>query len=110
MSDVEITIIDREGEEHKIQAPTDMSMTLMETVKAFELVKEGTFGICGGLLMCSTCHCYVENDVEVPPMDKDEESLLHSEARNVKPNSRLTCQIPVTEKLAGLKIRIAPEE
>ena len=48
MSDVKVTIIDREGVEHEIMAPTDMSMNLMETIRAYELVEEGTFGICGG--------------------------------------------------------------
>ena len=48
MSDISISIIDREGEAHKIAAPTDMAMNLMEVCKAFELPVEGT---CGGMAL-----------------------------------------------------------
>ncbi|MFA5620307.1 MAG: 2Fe-2S iron-sulfur cluster-binding protein [Weeksellaceae bacterium] len=109
MSDIKITIIDREGIAHKIDAPTDMSMSMMEVVKAYELATEGTFGICGGMCMCASCQCYVESDdVELQEMSDEEEAML-SEAFNVKENSRLSCQIPVTEDVEGLVLRIAPE-
>ncbi len=109
MSDVKVTIIDREGVEHEIMAPTDMSMNLMETIRAYELVEEGTFGICGGMLMCASCQCYKLSDTEVPEMGDEEESLLDSDGVNVKENSRLSCQIPITMDIEGLKVEIAPE-
>lgn len=109
MSDVNITIIDREGTSHTIAAPTDMAMSLMEVVRAYELAEEGTIGICGGMAMCASCQCYVISDnVDLPPMDAEEDAML-SEAFNVKDNSRLSCQIPVTEELEGLIIELAPE-
>ena len=55
MSDIKITIIDREGEAHVVSAPTDMNMNLMEVVRAYELAPEGTMGICGGMAMCASC-------------------------------------------------------
>jgi len=109
MSDVKVTIIDREGVEHEIMAPTDMSMNLMETIRAYELVEEGTFGICGGMLMCASCQCYKLSYTEVPEMGDEEESLLYSDGVNVKENSRLSCQIPITMDIEGLKVEIAPE-
>ena len=109
MSDVKVTIIDREGVEHEIMAPTDMSMNLMETIRAYELVEEGTFGICGGMLMCASCQCYKLSDTEVPEMGDEEELLLYSDGVNVKENSRLSCQIPITMDIEGLKVEIAPE-
>ncbi len=96
--DVTITIIDREGVTHKVQAPTDMNMNIMELVRAYELAPEGTIGICGGMAMCASCQCYVLNDVLKTERNDDEEAML-SEAFNVKPNSRLGCQIPITENL-----------
>ncbi|NNC61981.1 MAG: ferredoxin, partial [Eudoraea sp.] len=51
MSDIQITIRDREGATHKIQAPTDMNMNLMELVRTWELAPEGTIGVCGGMVM-----------------------------------------------------------
>jgi ferredoxin len=106
--DITIKITDREGVAHEVQAPTDMSMNIMELVRAYELAPEGTIGICGGMAMCASCQCYVLNDVELPEMGPDEEAML-SEAFHVKPNSRLGCQINITEELNGLEIELAPE-
>ena len=103
--DVLIKIKDREGIIHDLQAPTDMAMNIMELCKAYELPVEGT---CGGMAMCASCQCYVLNDVELPEMEDDEEAML-SEAFYVKSNSRLGCQIPITESLDGLELELAPE-
>jgi len=109
MSDIKITIIDREGVSHEVDAPTDMAMNIMELVRAYELAPEGTIGICGGMAMCASCQCYVLSDnVELSPMQDDEEAML-SEAFNVKENSRLGCQINITEDLDGLVVELAPE-
>ena len=107
--DVKIIIIDREGESHEIDAPTDMNMNLMEVVRSYELAPEGTIGICGGMAMCASCQCYVLSDTELPEMQDDEEAML-AEAFHVEDNSRLGCQIPITKDLAGLKVQLAPEE
>ncbi|MFT3794974.1 ferredoxin [Flavobacterium sp.] len=106
--DVTIKITDREGNLHEVQAPTDMAMNLMELCKAYEIAPEGTIGVCGGMAMCASCQCYILNDVELPEKGDDEEAML-SEAFNVKPNSRLGCQIQITENLEGLEIELAPE-
>ncbi len=106
--DVIVFITDREGTTHEVQAPTDMNMNVMELVRMYELAPEGTIGICGGMAMCASCQCYVLNEVALPEMGDDEEAML-SEAFNVKDNSRLGCQIHITEDLEGLKIALAPE-
>ena len=108
MSDIKITIIDREGVSHQVDAPTDMNMNIMELVRAYELAPEGTIGICGGMAMCASCQCYVVNEVELPEKSDDEEAML-SEAFNVKANSRLGCQINITAEIDGLEIELAPE-
>ena len=106
--DVKITIIDREGVSHNIDAPTDMAMNLMEVVRAYELAPEGTIGICGGMAMCASCQCYVLSDTKLPEMQDDEEAML-SEAFYVKDNSRLGCQIQITPEMKGLEVELAPE-
>ncbi|MDR2222267.1 MAG: 2Fe-2S iron-sulfur cluster binding domain-containing protein [Flavobacteriaceae bacterium] len=108
--DIKITIIDREGVSHEVEAPTDMQMNIMEVVRAYELAPEGTIGICGGMAMCASCQCYVLNadEVELPEMNPDEEAML-SEAFNVKDNSRLGCQLHIVPEMEGLKIQLAPE-
>lgn len=112
MNDIKITIIDRDGQTHIIDAPTDMGMNLMELIRAYELAEEGTLGICGGMAMCASCQCYVlnENEVaELPEKKPDEEAMLW-EAYHVEDNSRLSCQIAITPEIDGLKIQIAPEQ
>ncbi|AIJ39024.1 Ferredoxin, 2Fe-2s [Flavobacterium psychrophilum] len=108
MQDITIKITDREGVSHEVQAPTDMSMNIMELVRMYELVPEGTIGICGGMAMCASCQCYVLNDVVLPEIGDDEGAML-SEAFNVKENSRLGCQIQITTEIDGLEIELAPE-
>ncbi|MAP80182.1 MAG: ferredoxin [Aequorivita sp.] len=108
MKDINITIIDREGVKHNVEAPTDMNMNVMEIVRSYELAPEGTIGICGGMAMCASCQCYVESDHSLPEMSYDEDLML-SEAFNVKENSRLSCQIFITEELNGLQVTLAPE-
>jgi ferredoxin len=106
--DINITIIDREGVAHQIEAPTDMSMNLMEVVRSYELAPEGTIGICGGMAMCASCQCYVLSETELPEMQDDEEAML-SEAFYVKDNSRLGCQIQMKPEMQGLEVELAPE-
>ncbi len=108
MSDVKIKITDRNGKTHSINAPTDMGMNLMEVIRSFELAPEGTIGVCGGMVMCASCQCYIISNHKLEPMDDEEEAML-SEAFNVKEKSRLSCQIPITADLEGLELKIAPE-
>lgn len=106
--DITIKITDREGIAHEVKAPTDMNMNIMELVRAYELAPEGTIGVCGGMAMCASCQCYILNNVELPEISDDESAML-SEAFYVKPNSRLGCQISITEAIDGLEIELAPE-
>lgn len=108
MSDIRISIVDRNGQKHIVDAPTDMNMNVMELIRSYELAEEGTIGICGGMIMCASCQCYVLNDIEIPAMQAEEEAML-SETYNVKPNSRLSCQIFIEDKMDGLELEIAPE-
>lgn len=102
---ISLTVIDREGVEHNLDAPLGMNMNLMEMCKAAELPVKGT---CGGMALCSTCHCYIESDHELPEMSEDEEDML-DQAFFVKDNSRLACQITINESIDGLIIHLAPE-
>ncbi|MEJ6546667.1 MAG: ferredoxin [Arcticibacterium sp.] len=107
--DIQITIVDREGVSHKVLAPTDMNMNLMELVRSYELAPEGSIGICGGMAMCASCQCYVTSVHELPEISDEEEVMLF-EANHTKDNSRLSCQIPITEKLEGLTVQLAPQD
>jgi 2Fe-2S ferredoxin len=102
---IQITVIDRENEVHILDAPTDMSLNIMELCKSYELPVQGT---CGGMALCSTCHCYVESDHELREMSADEEDML-DQAFFVQKNSRLGCQLKLNDEMDGLVLRLAPE-
>lgn len=106
--DISLKITDREGITHEVNAPTDMNMNIMEVVRMYELAPEGTIGICGGMAMCASCQCYILNEVEIPEKSDEEDAML-SEAFYVKENSRLSCQINITNEIDGLAIALAPE-
>ena len=105
MSDIKIYIIDRNQKKHSLIVPTDMNMNLMEACKSYELPVEG---ICGGMAMCASCQVYVNSENLLEIISEEEKAML-SEAFHVKSNSRLGCQIPITEDLDGLEFEIAPE-
>ncbi|MGB4957878.1 MAG: 2Fe-2S iron-sulfur cluster-binding protein [Saprospiraceae bacterium] len=102
---ITIYVEDREGEMHELQAPTDMAMNLMEICKSYELPVEGT---CGGMALCASCHVYVNSDdIRLDLPSEDEENML-DQAFFVKDNSRLGCQIRMSEEVDGLKVTLAP--
>lgn len=70
---------------------------------------EGITGDCGGVCSCSTCHVYVPPEWQEtvgPPSEAETDTLEFNEHR--KPNSRLGCQIEMTEDLDGLEVEVAP--
>jgi ferredoxin len=106
MSDIQLTIIDREGQEHQLTAPTDMNMNIMEVCKSYELP---VLGECGGMAMCATCQCYLESDHQLPEQSDMELDML-DQAFFVEENSRLGCQIQISDEIDGIVLRLAPEE
>ena len=103
---IKITVIDRQDAKHELDAPTDMNMNIMELCKAYELPVKGT---CGGMALCSTCHCYVLSDHELKEMTDDEEDML-DQAFFVEDNSRLGCQLQLEDLMEGLVLKLAPED
>ena len=106
MSDINITVIDREGVSHKLIAPTNMNMNLMEVCKSYDLPVDG---VCGGMAMCASCQVYIHTDKHFGDRNDDEQAML-DEAYHVKSNSRLGCQIPMSIELEGAEFELAPEE
>jgi ferredoxin len=102
---INITVIDREGVSHELEAPTDLSLNMMEVCKISELPVEG---ICGGMAMCASCHMYIESDHELPEKGDAEEDMLDAAFFVDDEKSRLGCQIKVTNELDGLIVKLAP--
>ena len=100
-----LIITNRSGKKSEIEF--DTNFTLME------ILRDNGYGIeasCGGCCACATCHVYVDDKWtnKLKNMDDDEGSML-DQAFDVKNNSRLSCQIDLSEELDGLEIEIAPE-
>ena len=84
-------------------------------LSVMEIIRDGgvdeLLALCGGCCSCATCHVYVDGEFadRIVPMGEDENDLLDSsDHRNAA--SRLSCQIPFTADLDGLKITIAAED
>lgn len=101
-----ITYIEHNGTEHVIDAKP--GMTVMEG--AVKNMVPGIDAECGGACACATCHVYVDEawmDVVGRPEEMEEDMLDFG--FDVRENSRLSCQITVTDELEGLVVRI-PEQ
>ncbi|MGK2742610.1 2Fe-2S iron-sulfur cluster-binding protein [Tepidicaulis sp. LMO-SS28] len=101
-----ITFIEHDGTEHAVDA--ENGMTVMEAA-----IKNSVPGIdadCGGACACATCHVYVEPDWtdKTGTAEQMEEDMLDF-AFDVRDNSRLSCQIKVTDEIDGLVVRL-PEK
>ena len=98
-----ITVV-RNGIEKYFEAPVDMGLNLMEFLKATE--HHEIEGICGGMALCATCHVLVlEHEGLLNDATDDELNMLES-LPHVHSNSRLACQIKLTEQLEKLKIEL----
>jgi 2Fe-2S ferredoxin len=98
-----ITYIENGGAEHHVDVPNGLSV--MEGAKRFTV--PGIDGDCGGACACATCHVYVEGGwfERLPPMDELEHDMLDF-AFDVRPTSRLSCQIKIDDSLDGLVVKV----
>ncbi|WP_173931564.1 2Fe-2S iron-sulfur cluster-binding protein [Chelativorans sp. Marseille-P2723] len=98
-----LTFIAFDGATFDVEA--ENGSTVMENA-----IRNGVPGIeaeCGGACACATCHVYVEEewaDIVGPPGAMEEDMLDF--AYDPRPNSRLSCQIQVTDELDGLVVRV----
>lgn len=86
----------------QIQCKTGQSLMLAALAANVDGVKAD----CGGLMTCATCHVYVREPhaSQLPPAGDEELGMLEFTASPRKPNSRLSCQIQLTEALDGLTV------
>jgi len=102
-----LVVVTRDGQERAVDGEAGLSV--------MEVIRENGFdellALCGGCCSCATCHVHVDGDwvARLPRMSEDENDLLESsDHRN--DSSRLSCQIPFTQDLDGLRVTIAPED
>ena len=102
-----ITYIEKNGKEHKIDVPN--GLTVMEG--AVQNNVPGIDADCGGSMACATCHVYVkDNWFNKIPKKEDREDDMLDMAFEPKTNSRLSCQIIVSDEIDGLEVNIPPKQ
>ena len=99
-----ITYVTASGTSREVDAPAGMSV--MQA--ALNNRVEGILGECGGNCMCATCHVYVDPRFidRIPTAKENEKFMLSIAAEGPETNSRLSCQIKMTEELNGIVVRL----
>lgn len=101
----QVTYVDHDGHATRVDVPVGENVMRGALYNGIE----GITGECGGGLSCATCHCYVDEDwVDTVggPSSEAEAELLESAATEVRPTSRLSCQIEMTPALDGLVVHL----
>ena len=102
-----LIVTNREGETTEIDV--EDGLTVMEAIRDNGF--DELLALCGGCCSCATCHIHIDAGAtdKLPPMSEDEDDLLESSDHRTE-TSRLSCQIPFTAELDGLKVTIAQED
>ncbi len=102
-----LTVVDRAGEERTVDAEIGLSVMEVLKINGFDDV----LALCGGCCSCATCHVHVDAAYldRLPPVSEDEDDLLDAvEDRDA--TSRLSCQLPISEALDGMRVVIGAED
>ena len=104
---IKLHIIDPDGNEYETQ--TDIGGNLM-TVATDNLIP-GIDAECGGSCSCATCHVYINDTKHLQLLGEksDVENMLLDCLETKRENSRLACQVSLTDKQDGLVVHIAPQ-
>ncbi|MGK6356241.1 2Fe-2S iron-sulfur cluster-binding protein [Sphingomonas sp. DT-207] len=102
-----LIVMTRDGQEREVNGGDGLSV--MEVIRESGI--DELLAICGGCCSCATCHVHVDPEfaAKLPPMSMDEDDLLDSSSDRDE-RSRLSCQIPFTPELDGLRVTIAEED
>ncbi|MEX2335900.1 MAG: 2Fe-2S iron-sulfur cluster-binding protein [Fulvivirga sp.] len=90
-----------------IEVPEDISLSLMEVLKASDYPVLAT---CGGMALCATCHVDVQQGLDQLAAHTDAELDMLDTLPDTTGNSRLACQIQVSEHLNGARFKLKPYE
>jgi 2Fe-2S ferredoxin len=99
-----VTYVSASGSSREIEVPSGMSV--MQAALNQKIA--GILGECGGNCMCATCHVYVDPAFvsRLPPAKENEKFMLSIAAEGPQANSRLSCQIKMSEELNGIIVRL----
>ena len=103
-----VNFVSAHGLSRKVEVPIGMSV--MQAALNHRI--EGILGECGGNCMCATCHAYVDSSFlnQIPAAKDNEKFMLSIAAEGPESNSRLSCQIKMTQDLDGIVIRLPKKQ
>lgn len=104
---INIIIEDRNGEQQPIEIPEEISLSLMEVLKASDY---NILATCGGMALCATCHVQVLKGLDDLPEAGNEEMDMLDTLPDAGFDSRLACQIRMSENLNGMVFKIRGDE
>lgn len=104
---ISIIVEDRDGEQQPVEIPEEVSLSLMEVLKAAEY---NVLATCGGMALCATCHVQVLEGLDLLPAPSDGEMDMLDTLPDAGFDSRLACQIRMSENLNGMIFRIRGDE
>ncbi|QBQ42150.1 2Fe-2S iron-sulfur cluster-binding protein [Sphingobacterium psychroaquaticum] len=100
---ITISVEDRDGTVQEIEVPTDINLSLMELLKASEYEVLAT---CGGMALCATCHVQVVSGGDHLHPAEDQELDMLDTLPDADDDSRLACQLRLTNDDNGLYVKI----
>lgn len=102
-----LVVVSREGKESQVDAAVGLSV--MEALRDNGV--DEVLALCGGVCSCGTCHVYVDTGSvsHLPEIGQDESDLLEISSHR-RENSRLGCQLRLSDELDGLRVTVAPED
>jgi 2Fe-2S ferredoxin len=100
---INLTIIDRDGGRQAVEVPEEISLNLMEVLKASD---HQILATCGGMALCATCHVQVVEGPDKYFHASDTELNLLDTLPDAEGDSRLACQLRIADDMNGMVFRI----
>jgi 2Fe-2S ferredoxin len=100
---INIRVQHPDGSIQSLEGPTDMGLSLMELLKAYEY---DVLATCGGMALCATCCVDILEGEDQLPIMNDDEYFMIDTLPDALPTSRLACQLRLHEKLHNILIKL----
>jgi 2Fe-2S ferredoxin len=100
---VQVIFIEPDG--RRVEVSAEAGMSCMEAARSIRVA--GIVAECGGSAACGTCHGYVDEPFlsRLPPPEPQQDQILDCTASSRRPNSRLSCQLRLTDSLDGVILK-----
>jgi ferredoxin, 2Fe-2S len=101
---VRITFVEASGTERAVEV--EAGTCLMRA--AINNDVQGMMADCGGELSCATCHAYLDPAFvgKAGEPSEEEREMLECAVSEIRPNSRLACQVVLTDALDGMRVEL----